>query len=197
MMMVEFAKVMAYIAAASQKPVSPETVEVYFDLLGDLDAEVLRSAAKEVVLNHEYATFPTVAALRKAAIEIQSGKSARLTPQTAWAMAWRAAGQIDPDIRGEFVVFDVNGERVTYPSQTEYVLNGLPESVVATMKMFGIGRLIANNEPLGVIQKQFCETYTGMLAVAKREAMLPQKLREQMAEIGKMNNTKRIADCSP
>lgn len=194
MMMVEFAKVMAYVAAATQKPVSPETVEVYYDLLGDLELGTFQAAAKRVVMEHKWATFPSVAELREAAIEMQAGRDSRLPPQVAWAMAWRAAGQIDPDIRGEFVVFK-NGERVTYPSQTDYVLDGLPAPVVATMKTFGIGRLIAADEPIGVIQKQFCETYTGLLTAAKREALLPEKLRQDIDRIGKINETKRIADC--
>lgn len=193
---IEFAEIIAEIVVAIQKPLPKESAHVYFKYLADLDVETFRCAAATVILEHKWNTFPTVAELREAAVNARSGSAANMPASVAWAMAWRAAGQIDPDFCGEFVVFK-NGERVTYPSQTDYVLDGLPASVVVTMKTFGIGRLIAADEPIGVLQAQFCQTYTGLLTVAKREALLPEKLRHDIDRIGKINETKRIADCRP
>lgn len=53
------------------KTATKEQVEVYFDLLNDIRADVLMEAARRAVMQHEFATIPPVATLRKIAAEIQ------------------------------------------------------------------------------------------------------------------------------
>lgn len=183
----DFAKVMAFISAATQKPASPETVEVYYDLLGDLDLEVLKSAAKRVVLEHPWATLPSVAELRQAAVQTTLDKTQTISAQEAWSIAWRAAGQIDPDIKGEFVTFDGHGNKIVHRSMTDYALQDVPPHVRRTMQLFGMGRLIAGNEPLGVMQAQFCQTYSALQLEARREALLPLSLRNEMDRLRSKN----------
>lgn len=185
----DFSRLMAFISSATQKAVSAETVEVYYDLLGDLDIETLKAAAKQVVLEHRWATLPSVAELREAAVKIVH-KYDNMPAQTAWSIAWRAAGKIDPDIHGEFVTFDGAGNKIVHASQTEYALADVPEHVRQCMQTFGMARLVAGNEPIGVMQAQFCQTYTALQLEAKRDAMLPASLRSEIAALG--DKVKRI-----
>lgn len=66
----DFVEVMAMLSAGIGKPMADDQLEVYFDLLGDLPVEVLRMAAKTVLLEHRYSTIPTIAELRQLATEI-------------------------------------------------------------------------------------------------------------------------------
>lgn len=180
----EFAEIVAYISAAVQKPLAKDATAVYFDLLGDLPVAVMRSAAKKVVLEHQWATFPTVAELRRAALEMQRNDAGKMTPQEAWAIAWRAAAEIDPDVHGEYVQIR-NGVETRWESLTACVMSQVPPEVARVMKLFGIHRLVSTEEPPGVLQKQFCETYSGILQREQRDALLPPSLREAIARIGK------------
>lgn len=74
----EVAKCLAYLAAATGKQPTRETLEVYFELLADLSPEVLRQAARLAITHHQYATIPPVAKLREIAAEIQ-GKANGIT----------------------------------------------------------------------------------------------------------------------
>src|SRR5687767_8170266 len=98
----EFAQVTAYIALACGKDLSPEAHEVYFDLLGDLPAEVAQTAARRVMLEHRWPTFPSIAEIRAAAIDTARGQVAELSEAEAWAMAWKIGGETDPEVEGSF-----------------------------------------------------------------------------------------------
>lgn len=164
----EFAEVMAYISAATTKPLSPEAAEVYYDLLGDLPAEVLRVAAKRVVLEHRWATFPSVAELREAASETMRGQVKELSPAEAWDLAWGAVAYMDPEQEGSVA-------RVTA---------GLPPLVVETMQAFGVPALCYGKEPVGVIRGQFLKMFEQLAARDRRMALLPASLKHAIASIG-------------
>ncbi len=164
----DFANVMAYIAAALQKPVSAESVEVYFDLLHDLPLHVLQLAAKRVVLQHKWATFPSVAELREAAAETQAGVVKDLSPAEAWALAWRAAGRMDPEVNGS----------------VERALADLNPLVCEAIRTFGIYSLCYSVEPVGIMRSQFMKTYEQLNARQQRQRLLPPALKEQVAAIG-------------
>ena len=177
----EFASALAYLTAGCGKQLTDAATEVYWDCLGDLSVDAFRAAAKSVIMRHPWATFPSIAELREAAVEIQSGTGKQVTAQVAWSLACRAAGKIDPAIQGEYVVIR-NGERKVYSSQTEYAFDGLPPEVVSTLRTFGIHRLMGN-EPMGVLQAQFVQTYQGLISAAKRDAVLPAPLRQEIDRI--------------
>ncbi len=164
----DFANVMAYIAAALQKPVSAESVEVYFDLLHDLPLPVLQLAAKRVVLQHKWATFPSVAELREAAAETMAGVVKDLSPAEAWALAWKAACRIDPEQDGS----------------VERACKGLPLLVCEAMRSFGVNALVYGREPIGVVRGQWMKIYEQLQARTQRERLLPAALKEQVAAIG-------------
>ncbi len=66
----EFTKAMAYVGTAIGKPPTADQLEVYFDLLGDLDYGVLMLGVKRVLLEHRWANFPTVATIARPLIMI-------------------------------------------------------------------------------------------------------------------------------
>ncbi len=164
----EFAEVLAYIGAAIQKPLSQESVSVYWDLLGDIPIDALRVAAKRVVLQHKWATFPSVAELREAAAETMQGRVKDLSAAEAWKYAWRGAGRIDPEVQGSI----------------ERACKTLPPLVVEAMQTFGIHALCCGKEPVGVVRSQFMKIYEQLQARTQRERLLPQAVKEQVAALG-------------
>lgn len=73
---IEFGKIMAYTEAGCGKALATTSAQVYFEMLGDLAPEVLAAAAQLVLLQHQWATFPSIAELRRAANEILYGPEA-------------------------------------------------------------------------------------------------------------------------
>jgi hypothetical protein len=166
----EFLKAIAYIAAGTGKTLAPESLEVYFDCLGDLPCEVLAVAAKRVVLEHKYATFPTVAELREAASLTARGQISDLSPAEAWALAWRAVADTDPEVDGSF-------ERAAKKLK-------LAPLVAEAIRVYGLQSLCYGAEPVGVVRGQFLKIYEQLAARAKRAALLPAAVARAVAEIG-------------
>lgn len=160
----EFASVMAYIAAGIGKAVTKETVDVYFDLLGDLPAPAFRAAAKRVLLEHKWANFPSVAELREAAALTMQGEISSLSPAEAWHLAWEAVKGIDPEVEGTL----------------ERACSGLPPIVFEAMRAFGINSLCFGRDPVGVVRAQFIKIYEQLAAREQRQALLPSALRQSI-----------------
>lgn len=72
----EFAAAMAVLTAAIARPMAEDQATVYFELLGDLPADVLKLAIKRTLLEHRITTIPTIAELRALATEIMHPESA-------------------------------------------------------------------------------------------------------------------------
>lgn len=155
----EFAEIVAYITAGCGKPLSVDAQVVYFDLLGDLPADVLRLGAKKVLLEHHWATFPTVAELRQAAIESVRGEVKELSGAEAWWMAWRIAADTDPEIEGSF-------DRACQRAKA-------PRLVVEAVTSMGLLDLCYGEEPVGVVRGQFLKVYDQLAARDRRKALLP------------------------
>lgn len=154
----EFVEIAAYIGSVT-KPLNDQSLEVYFDLLGDLDAAVLRQAARVVLISHRYPSFPSVAELREAAMMVRNGATSDLTPADAWELASRAASKIDPEVDGSM-------ERHT---------KNLPPLVVRTMTAFGIASLCHGQ--VAVIRGQFLKMFEQLAERSKHEAILPERDR--------------------
>ena len=173
---VEFAKCMAYVSVACGKPLSAEAAEVYFDLLADIDYDTMQTAAKRVLSEHVWATFPSIAELRQAAAATKLGVVTELSPAEAWDLAWRAAGSIDLDIQGPYI----SGDKV-YASQAACVLEGLPPIVVEAMRSFGIPAMVYGTEPVGVVRGQFMKIVEQLQARDRRDALLSPAVKEAIA----------------
>ncbi len=94
----EFAKTAAYVGTATGKPLSPEGMEVYFDMLKDLPPDVFLIGAKRVLVEHKWATFPSIAELRSAAVDSMRGEISELSGGEAWHLAWSAVARIDLEV---------------------------------------------------------------------------------------------------
>lgn len=162
----EFAKVMAMIAAAIGKPIAVETVTVYYGLLGQLPLAVFEVAAKRVVLEHKWASFPTVAELQEAAMTTQRGQMVDLSAAEIWQLAWKAVARIDLDL----------------PYTIKKAMTGLPPIVAEAMRAFGLTALVAGKDPVGVVRGQFLKIAEQLVARDKRRLALS-GLKEDIAAI--------------
>lgn len=169
----EFAGCMAYLSAAVQKPIGKDSVEVYYDLLQDLDLAVLQAACKRVALSHVWATFPSVAEVRQAATDVLQGDVP--CAAEAWRLAQAVARSYDPEIVGEYT-----RRGKTYPCQLAALLDGLPLPVVEAITAFGVLRLVGN-ERRGVLSAQFHVCYEQLTSSARKQALMPEPIREGIA----------------
>lgn len=165
---VEFATVIVYLEAICGKQLPPASMDPYFDLLGDLPSDVLRTAAQRVAVEHRWATFPSVAELREAAIETIQGSVKELSPAEAWDLAWSAAGRIDLEIEGSI----------------DRACKDLPVTVLEAMRAFGVPALVYGKEPVGVVRGQFLKIFEQLAARDRRRALLPASVKNSIAEIG-------------
>jgi hypothetical protein len=165
----EFTRAMAYVGTATGKPLSGDALEVYFDLLGDLEYATLMLAVKRVLVEHRWANFPTVAELRQAAVETLRGEASELSESEAWAMAWRIVGDTDPEVEGSFT-------RACDKASA-------PPLVIEAVRSMGLNPLCYGHEPVGVLRGQFLKTYGQLAGRERRLALLPPAVRAGLAEI--------------
>ena len=166
----EFLVVLAYLEMACGKKLEPKAVDAYFDLLGHHSAEMLQLSAKRVVLEHPWATFPSIAELNKAAVETSRAQISKTSAAEAWELAWDRVRYTDLEIE----------------YQRDRCLNGLPDLVKKAMLTFGLPALIYGKEPVAVIRAQFMKIYEQLQTSAESAALLPPALREQIQNIGQM-----------
>lgn len=176
---VEFVKIMGFITAGCGKQLGDESLDVYYQMLGDLPYEVMQTTACRVLSERVWATFPQIGELRQAAAETMRGQVKELQPAEAWEMAWSAASNIDLDMQGPYV----SGGKV-WNSQAECVLDGMPPLVLQAMKSFGLPALVYGKEPVGVIRGQFIKIFEQLQAVDRRHALLPQAVKDSIYKIG-------------
>lgn len=168
---IEFGEVIAYITAGCGKNLSAPSLEVYFDCLNDLSRDALHLAAKRVLMEHVWATFPSVAELRKAATETRSGSVMGLAPGEAWELAWKCIGQTDPEVPGDF--------------QRAVKVFHLPPLVVRAIEVFGLHAMCFGKEPVGVVRGQFLKIYEQLAARESRTALYPASLTEAIEGMNK------------
>lgn len=165
----EFARIAGVLTLGTGKPLTTDAAEVYFDCLGDLSFEVMKIAAKRVLMEHRWATFPSIAELREAAAETMQGAVKELSSGEAWALAWRAVGNIDPEVSGSFA----------------RAVEGFPLIVVEAMKTYGINALCYGDEPVGVVRGQFLKIFDQLAARDRRKALMPVPLTQAIESHGK------------
>lgn len=170
----EFLAIMAFIEAGIGRGLDPPAegqfvgpVDVYFEMLGDLPAHVFQIAAKRVVLDHPWKTFPSVAELRQAAAQTMAPQL-ELSAAEAWKLAWQAACGIDLEIDGSLA-------RRT---------RDLPPLVLEAMTAYGIPDLCYGKESMGVVRAQFTKIYEQLLARDRKLALLPAVVKREIAQVG-------------
>jgi hypothetical protein len=201
----EFAGVMQSIAGAVGKEPSARGAEVYFDLLGDLPLPAFQAAAKRAILEHEYASFPTVAMLRRLAME--AIEATEPTAGEAFRLACMAARRISGIIVPHFVMLDVACNcRQCAPSPTNVtsrcqrygrplsdeeraqecdrrrcaIFDDLPGVVRYVIEVFGLNRLREDTFTFA----QFRDCYEEIAQRERSQRFLPAALRADLAAIG-------------
>jgi hypothetical protein len=86
----EFVPLVAYLNEAAGKEMTETQVAIYWDLLGDLPAEVLLFAVKRAVLELTYPVLPPVGVLRRLALDALNGADREPTADEAWELVRRA-----------------------------------------------------------------------------------------------------------
>ena len=163
----EFAGIVGYITNGCGKSLTAKEQLVYFDCLGDLDMSVMELAAKRVLMEHKWHSFPSIAELRQAAVESMRGEVKELSGAEAWELAWRAVGRTDPEQEGS----------------ADRAMKGLPATVREAVVGFGLLDLCYGKEPLGVLRGQFIKHYEQLAARDRRAALLPPKTHEALENI--------------
>lgn len=167
----QFAENMVFLFVGIGKPVEQQTIRVYFELLGHHDAAKFRAACAKVLLSHKWNSFPSIAELNEAAIELSQAN--QLTAGEAWAIARDAAYDIDPDLTGPHRVYHGNGKYTEYASQAESVLRGLPGPVIKAIEAYGLHDFCRAGNPDGVMRSQFCKIFESIAGREQRVKSLP------------------------
>lgn len=173
----DFVKIMAYITAGTQKSLSVEGINVYFDLLGDLPLEALSIAAKRAVLEHKYATFPSVAMLREFATDAKNGEVKSMTGMEAWGIAVKACGNCDIEV----------------PGSVDRAFAKVPPMVTQAVNLFGF--MAIYNLPSSAIETaraQFIKTFDSIASREQKTSLLPESIRQQLAAIGAKEERKTL-----
>ena len=165
----EFLRVTTYLAVGSGKALSADSLEVYFDCLADLPFDVFALAAKRVLMEHRFATFPSIAELREAAAATQQGQVQEMTAAEAWAIAWGVAANTDPEVAGSFARASAN----------------CPAVVLEAIRCFGLTALCYGTEPVGVVRGQFMKMFEQLAGRRKRVALLPPALTKEIEATGR------------
>lgn len=156
----ETAKLLAVLAAAFPRfEVDDIKVQVWHEMLGDLDYSLASLAIKKLILE---STFPpSIAEVRKAAVEIQTPE------QTNGTQAW---GEVIKAIRN-FGHYREEEALASMSPRTAYVV-----------KCMG-WREICMAEELGVIRGHFLKMYQQVAEREQKERLLPPAMRREIKQI--------------
>jgi hypothetical protein len=172
----QFLPIMAMIESAGKEALTDEGTETYWSLLGDLPIDVMRMAAKLVLLRHPWPSFPSIQELRTAASEAISGDIADMTPERAWGIAWATAGKLSFDTPSN--TYWAQGKM--WPSQLAYVMSTVPPMVARAMSHFGLHALAHGKEPISVIRGQFLKCFEQVVHERRRLALMPAALIKEI-----------------
>jgi hypothetical protein len=154
----DFLKVMAVLQAGTQKTASPQTIKVYHRCLSDLSFDVLLRAAELSLMQHEYATIPPIALLRRLATE---QPTSRLTALEALDLARRA--------------INYAGGSYASVAQRQAALNHIPSEVAECLRAFGWDRICDSDQP-EVLNGQWRRQWEESQARGERQRLIPPRL---------------------
>jgi len=165
----EVAKILAVLAAAYPKfEVDDLKVQVWHEMLGDLDYAVANMAVKKLIMQNTFP--PAIAEVRKAAAELTNPEN--LTSSEAW-------GEVTSAIRN--YGYYREGEALASMSLT-----------TAQVVRYMGWREICMSEDIGVIRGQFLRMYEAYAAKERQDALLPDSMKETIRKIGEQQHQKVI-----
>lgn len=166
---IETAKLLAVLAAAFPRfEVDDLKVQVWHEMLGDLDYSLASLAIKKLILE---STFPpSIAEVRNAAVEIQTPE------QTTGAQAW---GEV------------IKAIRIYGHYREEEALASMSPVTAQVVRCMGWRDICLNSEP-GVVRGQFLKMYQQIAAREKENKLLPDDLKLEMLRISDSTERKTI-----
>lgn len=176
-----FAGAMALVSAGVGIEFTKLQAEVYYELLGDIPADVMRLAAKRAVLEHRYHTLPSVGLLRELAVEIMAPRE--LTADEAWQRVRGALSRI---------CYTMSAEQIREIKETVPLV---AREVAERMGWANLG----SGKP-EVVRGQFLKLYDKRSAERKRVDLLPPKLGAEIEQVAhnlaltEEKNVRRIGD---
>lgn len=164
MQIAEFQRVIAYVSAAIEKRIKEATIEVYYDMLKDLDYELVMAAVKKVIASDEYPVLPTVGKIRKAAHDLCNMD--KVSAPEAWGIVVKAI------------------RKHGYVSEAE-ALASMPPEVAETVRFIGWRDLCLSEKP-DVVRAQFMRMYEAHEKRKEELDMLPGDVRQLVGKLGDM-----------
>jgi hypothetical protein len=158
----EFSKIMAFLSAAIDKPLSKATVEAYFEMLGDLQYNLAMAAVQKIIATDEYPVLPTIGKIRTAAAELT--RPHKLTAPEAWGLVLSAIHQ-----HGYY--------------NPEKALESMPPDVGEVVRWMGWQEL-CHSDNVDVIRAQFMRMYDTQEGRRRETEMLPPVVKNYLAEVG-------------
>ena len=169
-----FFEIIDFLSDGCGKSLTHKATNVYYLMLGDLPPYALRAAAMQSLLENLYSAFPSIALLRRLAVE------AMAPPQMTAGEAWGRARRANKMFVDSWLDFKVVGGRTYRASEwNELVLQSLPPAVAYAMRCFGLGGL----HDTDACRAQFRDMYQAFAAKENKALMLPAALAKNIAEV--------------
>lgn len=168
----EIAKILAVLAASYSKfDVDDLKVQVWHEMLGDLDYKLVQVAVQKLILESPYP--PAIADIRKQVVEITTPHDEKIDAATAW-------GEVEKAI-----------QLYGYYREAEAMASMSPRTA-KIVKYIGWQEICLSEEP-GVVRGQFLKMYQQIADREQKEKLLPQGLRDEMQRLVSRMNVKVIA----
>ena len=89
-----FVVVALLMAAFPNVPAPAATMQLYVEMLSDIPEEILATATRHVISRHKYNSWPTIAEIREACVDIQTGAKSYPNAYDAWDTVMTAIRQV-------------------------------------------------------------------------------------------------------
>ena len=159
----ETARIMAFVSAAIDKPITRATIETYHEMLKDLPYDLVNAGVKKVIAEYEYPVIPTIGAIRKAVFSVKNMD--RLTGPQAYKLVVRAVSSF-----GHY--------------REREALESMPEEVAEVVESMGWRDICLSERP-DVVRGQFLKMYDVYTQRNQELEMLPGDVRDMLSGIGK------------
>ena len=157
----EMARLLAVLAAAFPRfEVDDLKMQVWYEMLGDLDYTVANMAIKKLIMQNTFA--PAIAEVRKAATELLNPR--QVTGSEAW-------GEVTMAIR-------------TYGYYREAeALASMSPTTAQVIKHMNWREICTSEEPTGVLRGQFLRMYEQVSTREREQQLLPEGLQRQIDQL--------------
>lgn len=157
-------------AAFPNMQVTEAMVNLWHELLGDIDFNLAKAAVKKLLLESPYP--PTIADIRKQAVEIATPPEDRIDAAEAWGEVLRAI-------------------RFYGYYRQEEALESMSPRTAKVVRYMGWQEICLSEEP-SVIRGQFLKMYNIVAEREKQERLLPVALKEEIQKLADKMSMKML-----